>query len=579
MSEKERLTKLEDEIDVMKSELAASARSLLRKRKENERAAEEVLLRRARLERVRKQYGASKQKLEVSEKGTKTVEEAALEAEQDLKEAEADASRQDRALAALKEAMFKQSQALFALRQAEANSIAEISGSQAQARNLQAKIRQLDGESVRQQELIYNAEFQIQQMERKVARGMGERSDDEKKQLAAQIETLERELQVARDRRKMLTQQARRLNNELRAAQRRGELASTAQLELETRITELELENDSAERSLKARTATEEESMVANDIMRLELKRLRDALSQRADKVFTLENRKQQLKLSMLERKREISVHKDVQAAQLRLAEDERHRAQIELGARRQHVHKLNAKYETLCKTSRLRGNDADDGGDDGGEPKSQAYYLIQAAQKREELQRQGDELDQEIRRREREMRALEATLAHVNTRNATYRSSFQKADLKSAEAEDLHQLEEQTKLAQDALFRRKKELQRLATDFDEDDRRLQQVDQQCARLEERNAHLKEAREQMQLELTAQNESLLSLEQRLERLSDMHRRKQGADQETVQEQHFKYLSLNEANNSVLVTLGELAKAYPELKETLANMLQDAGLPQ
>ena len=43
---------------------------------------------------------------------------------------------------------------------------------------------------------------------------------------------------------------------------------------------------------------------------------------------------------------------------------------------------------------------------------------MIQAAQKREELQRQGDELDQEIRRREREMRALEATLRHVNVRN-----------------------------------------------------------------------------------------------------------------------------------------------------------------
>ena len=35
----------------------------------------------------------------------------------------------------------------------------------------------------RQQELLYNAEFQIQQIERKVARGLGERSDEEKRQL------------------------------------------------------------------------------------------------------------------------------------------------------------------------------------------------------------------------------------------------------------------------------------------------------------------------------------------------------------------------------------------------------------
>jgi chromosome segregation ATPase len=285
--------------------------------------------------------------------------------------------------------------------------------------------------------------------------------------------------------------------------------------------------------------------------MRLELKRLRDALSQRADKVFTLENRKQQLKLSMQERKKEIAVHTEVQAAQLRLAEEERHKAQIEVGQRKQQVAKLAAKYETLCKSSRLRGTDEDD-----GEPKSQAYYLIQAAQKREELQRQGDELDQEIRRREREMRALEATLAHVNKRNSSYRQSFQKANMKSNEAEDMKQLEEQAKLAQDALFRRKKELQRLSTDFEEDERRLQQVEAQCGRLEERNGHLAEAHA---------------------RLSMMHREKIQAFDETVQEKSFRAKSLAEANMSILRTLGELAKAYPELKDVLANMLQEAGI--
>ena len=58
--------------------------------------------------------------------------------------------------------------------------IAEISGAQASAKNLNHKIHTLDQESLRQQELVYNAEFQIQQMERKVARAGGERSDEEK---------------------------------------------------------------------------------------------------------------------------------------------------------------------------------------------------------------------------------------------------------------------------------------------------------------------------------------------------------------------------------------------------------------
>ncbi|KAJ8606866.1 hypothetical protein CTAYLR_010263 [Chrysophaeum taylorii] len=570
-SEKARVQKMHDDIDVVKSELAASARSLLRKRKENERAAHEIASRRGHLERCRKQYHEAKQRLEAGDQTTAKVEATAAEAEKELHAAENAVTKREKKITTLKERMFKESQALFALRQEEANCIAEISGAQAQARNLQAKIRQLDAESVHQQELVYNAEFQIQQMERKVARGLGERSEAEKRQLKAQIDKLEKELEAARDQKKMLATQTRRLANELRAAERRSERSTTQQRDLNARITELELENTSAEQSLKTQITQEEEAMVQNDMMRLDLKRLRDALGVRADKVFTLENRKQQLKLSMQERKKEIAVHRDVQAAQLRLAEEERHKVKIEVGQRKQHVDKLAAKYETLCKSSKLRSSE------DDGEPKSQAYYLIQAAQKREELQRQGDDLDQEIRRREREMRALEATLAHVNTQNSTYRQSFQKANMKSPDADDLHQLEEQSKLARDALFRRKKELQRLSTDYEDDERRLEQVEMQCSRLEERNANLDEARRQMETELEAQDESLDKVAKRLNRLSAMHREKLSKSEETVQELAFRAQGLFESNAAVVDTLHELGNAYPEVRDILNNMLHEAAL--
>lgn len=51
-----------------------------------------------------------------------------------------------------------------------------------------------------------------------------------------------------------------------------------------------------------------EELMVSNDVMRLEVKRLRDTLNGAADEVFSLENRRQQMAMSMKERKAEIQV-------------------------------------------------------------------------------------------------------------------------------------------------------------------------------------------------------------------------------------------------------------------------------
>ena len=59
----------------------------------------------------------------------------------------------------------------------------------------------------------------------------------------------------------------------------------------------------------------------------------------------------------------------------------------------------------------------------------SQAYYVLQAAQQKEEMQRAGDELDSKIRKAEREIRALENTLAHLLTRNQKYTENFKKVD------------------------------------------------------------------------------------------------------------------------------------------------------
>lgn len=86
-----------------------------------------------------------------------------------------------------KDILFKESQKLFKLRAEQANLIGDISGTLSASRNLQANINKLKVEQDRQQELLYNADFQIQQMERKVARLQGERSQEETQKLEKEI--------------------------------------------------------------------------------------------------------------------------------------------------------------------------------------------------------------------------------------------------------------------------------------------------------------------------------------------------------------------------------------------------------
>lgn len=60
---------------------------------------------------------------------------------------------------------------LFDMRIKERDMISEISGGQGQNKNLSSRISALDEQVVKQQEILYNVEFQLQQMERKVGWG------------------------------------------------------------------------------------------------------------------------------------------------------------------------------------------------------------------------------------------------------------------------------------------------------------------------------------------------------------------------------------------------------------------------
>ena len=527
----EKLQEFKDEVEVLKNELQKAASDLMQRRSENVNLNTELEVKRQALEASRSRFHAVKKQLENAQKSTDDVEQVCQVREAELKDKEAELEAAEKDLRILKESMFKQSQELFRLRQRESNLIAEIAGAQAAGKNLSAKINLLDQESLRQQELVYKAEFQIQQLERKVARASGERSGEERKVLNAKIAALQAELEAEQAQVATLAQQVKRLEDDLRATNRQRQALTKELQRVQAKMDEMNLQNESAEVSLKGTLKEKEAVMVEHDVLKLEVKKLREALSAKNDDVYGLSNRKFQLEMSMEERKKEIEVHSEMQRGQCKVAEEERHRIAMELQERLQKVAKLKAKYEMLAK--KTSGQDSD------GEEKSQAYFVIKAAQRREELQRRGDELDAAIRKSEREIRALEHTLKSLNVRNIDYRGSFHKADMSSREALQVKNLEEQVKSANDVLFRKKKELQRMQTDLEEDNRRIAQLDDQAAQMVDHVEHLTSAKGQVEREEMAQREEIEAARIRVAQLSAKHREAVGAGEETLDEKAFQ----------------------------------------
>lgn len=204
-----------DELESLKNELATAAEGLQAKRAQNVNKQSLVEARKLQLDRERIRYQASKEILESVKASGKDVEASAREYEELLVQRERGIIAMITKMKGLKEKLFKDAHLVHEMKREEARLHTEVAGAKSQSGNLDAQLAILDKDSSRQQELLYNAEFQIQQIERKIARGLGERSDEGKRTSKAQIDACEAAAVQVRDKRKLPVGHVRKLQSEL----------------------------------------------------------------------------------------------------------------------------------------------------------------------------------------------------------------------------------------------------------------------------------------------------------------------------------------------------------------------------
>lgn len=474
-------------------------------------------------------------------------------------------------LAAVKDALLKQQQAAAEELKRETDAVAEIAGAQGSNRNMKQRLAELDLRSVKQQELLYNIEFQIQAMERKVSRAQGKRTSEETQKLTETINNLTSKLEQERAAHANVVAQVKRLHEELRAARRTYESVTAERDTTATKIGDLELETDTALTQLRDSAKQKEEMVVAHDVRKLDVKKLRDTLNQKADEVLELKRRQAELALNMKQREREIDLHTEVQRAEKKVAEEARHKLTVDLNERQLRVEKLKAKFDAIAGKTRKEGE----------EEKTQAYYIIQAAQEKQELQKEGDELNEAIKKSEKEIKMLAKTFAHLAGAQAQFASASKKADESGDETRMLRELEEQLKSVGDSLFKKKAALREAQAETLDNQRSLET-------LMERDATVKN-------ELVAREEDVKMLQGAMDDLRKtfdravayynekkrLYRSRNGVDPNdpagTVAEQHISLMTLRRKNKLILSLLASVAKENASLAEQIGDTMEEAGM--
>ena len=211
--EAQRVDVLVEQVETQRAVLSKAATEMGKAKAESAQATQDVVVVKEKLEKARQKLLAAEQMLDASQKNVSDGERAAKQMEEyAVAEVQRDRAA-EKELQVLKERMFKESQKLFGVRQRESELTAELSGAKRVSTLMAQRVKRLDEEAQRSKELVYTSDFQLQLMERKVARASGVRSATEQAELHKRIALLEAQAEKEKAQVSMIDKQVKRLNN------------------------------------------------------------------------------------------------------------------------------------------------------------------------------------------------------------------------------------------------------------------------------------------------------------------------------------------------------------------------------
>ncbi|XP_063477818.1 coiled-coil domain-containing protein 39 isoform X2 [Symphalangus syndactylus] len=513
---------LKGELDSLKATVNRTSSDLEALRKNISKMKKDIHEETARLQKTKNHNEIIQTKLkEITEK-TMSVEEKATNLEDIVKEEEKDVKEVDVQLNLIKGVLFKKAQELQTETMKEKAVLSEIEGTRSSLKHLNHQLQKLDFETLKQQEIMYSQDFHIQQVERRMSRLKGEINSEEKQALEAKIIELKKSLE---------------------------EKKSTYGL-LETQIKKLH------------------DLMIEDNLLKLEVKRTREMLHSKAEEVLSLEKRKQQLYTAMEERTEEIKVHKTMLASQIRYVDQERENISTEFHERLSKIEKLKNRYEILTVVMLPP---------EGEEEKTQAYYVIKAAQEKEELQREGDCLDAKINKAEKEIYALENTLQVLNSCNNNYKQSFKKVTPSSDEYELKIQLEEQKRAVDEKYRYKQRQIRELQEDIQSMENTLDVIEHLANNVKEKLSEKQAYSFQLSKETEEQKPKLERVTKQCAKLTKEIRLLKDTKDETLEEQDIKLREMKQFHKVIDEVLVGIIEENTEIHIILQTYFQQSGL--
>ncbi|XP_005051307.1 PREDICTED: coiled-coil domain-containing protein 39 [Ficedula albicollis] len=550
-----RRTRLQDELQALKSIVNRTASDLESSRTQIANLKKDIQAKQARLKLLNEKTASLSDKLKLAIEETLSADEKALRLEEILKEEEKSVEEKEIEMRQLKDLLFKKSQELKAQSDKEKIVLAEIEGGQKSLKNLKSRLRKLDTDLLKQQELIYNQDFYIQQVQRRLSRLEGEINADEKQVLEEKVAELKKTLEEKKKAYDALQSLYRKLQNDIQITKRTIDKTREETSCMVEKIEELTLFNERSLQELRKAKHVKQEMMVEDNLLKLELKRLQNTLCNKAEKVLSLEKQQLELKKAIAERMEEIRIHKAMLDSQIRLLDQERHRMSAEFQDRLWKIDKLKCRYEMFTLSMMPP---------EGEEMKSQAYYAIKAAQEKEALQQEGDDLDAKICKAQKEITAMENSLCVLKSWNTNYKNSFKTLPETSEELQERLKLEKDKRDADEKYKHKQRKIKELQENLQSMQQHFDVIQQQQALFKEEKKEKQAVILQLKKEIEEQKPKLERVIKQCSKLSREIRSQRQGGTETLEERDIRLRELKGLNKTINQVIADVLEANPGL---------------
>ncbi|XP_008332350.1 coiled-coil domain-containing protein 39 isoform X2 [Cynoglossus semilaevis] len=511
---------------------------------------------------------ALEEKLKAITQTTLSEEERAAQMDQFLNDEEQAISELEIQLRDCTEEVFRRREHLQTLKTTEKNSTAHILRGKSTITNLKSQIRKVEKELLRQQMTINEQDTKIICLRRKLARLQGDVKVDEKKVLDLKITEMSKALEEKKTWAHMLSSWLKESEDDVRLLKKDLEKSESQKRDMAGKVEELMQLGNTNDKELKKLRMKKQDNMVEHNMVKLEVRRVRDLLYNKADTVLSLEKRKLELQKVMKERGEEIQMYRQMLSHRLKITDQERQRLSAELNEKLAKINMAKKRFEIVTFSVAAP---------EGDEERSQAYYIAKAAQEKAETKQRGDILEAKIRKMELENKALENTILLFNNSNSTFRSSLNKVDKSSPEYQEKLRLEEQLRAAEETLKYKRKQIQELRRDVQDMDSTSQSLLQEEQVEKEKRDQKQSLISRMNREITAQLEKTNRATKQFSKLTREIRSARHTKRETFEEKDIKLREFRELKRSTCKMLNEAVEDKPDLRSVLETYFMQANL--